>query len=91
MIRPSYPSVMKTIETNSISIPTDEFHETFETIRELLELNVDPRDFVVSDPFLSSSSPKVDLRRHLKSLFERMREVRKQLTPETQMVTIEFN
>ena len=82
---------MNTIESNSISIPTDEFNETLQSIKELLALDVDPGEFIIRDPFLSPSSPKVDLRRHLQNLYERMKEVRSNLTPETQMVTIDFN
>lgn len=78
-------------QDNAVSIPVDEFDDTFATIKEILAHKSDPNDLVVDDPFLSSSSVKVDLRKHLQSLYERMSEIKATLTDSTQMVTIEFN
>ena len=93
MIRPFYlnPNSMNALNDNSISIPTEEFYDTYKTIEELLTLEVDPTDFIVLDPFLASSPVKVDLRKHLQSLYDRMTEIRESLTASTEMVTIDFN
>ena len=82
---------MNTIESIAISLPKEEFIETFQTIKELLALEVDPRKFIVADPFLFSSSPKVDLRRHLQSLFDGMQAIRQRIEPAKKTVTINFD
>ena len=55
MIRPSYPTLMNLIETNEVSIPREEFFETFPTIHELLAQDANPEEFIVNDPFLSKT------------------------------------
>lgn len=92
MIRSSFPQTMKsTHEENLVSLPKDEFNETYLTIQELLSYEVDPQDFIIDDPFLSASAVKVDLHKHLQSLYERMTEIKRSITPHTEMVTISFN
>ena len=82
---------MQVTDTNEISIPREEFNETFLTIQELLAQDANPEEFIVEDPFISSASVKVDLRKHLLSLYNRMVEIQESLTPSTRIVTIDFN
>jgi hypothetical protein len=91
MIRNLFPQSMNLRQENAISIPVEEFDDTFATIGELLAYDSDPNDLVVDDPFLSSSSVKVDLRKHLQSLYNRMSDIKSTITNSTQMVTIEFH
>lgn len=91
MIIPLFPHSMNLTQKNAVSIPVEEFDDTYATIREILAHKSDPNDLVVDDPFLSCSSVKVDLRKHLQSLFERMSEIKATITAGTQMVTIQFN
>lgn len=91
MIRPSHSSFMQVSDTNEISIPREEFNETFLTIQELLNHKADPEEFIVEDPFISSSSVKVDLRKHLQNLYNRMQDIQESLSPSTRMVTIDFS
>lgn len=91
MIRPSHPFHMHVTDTNEISIPREEFNETFLTIQELLAQESHPEEFVVEDPFISSAGVKVDLRKHLQSLYDRMVEIKGSLSPSTRMVTINFS
>ena len=91
MIRPSYPYFMNVTETNEVSIPREEFYETFLTIQELLAHDANPNELVVEDPFISSSPVKVDLRKHLQNLYERMSEIKDSLSSSTKMVTIDFS
>ena len=82
---------MQVTETNEISLPRDEFNETFHTIRELLAHEANPEEFIIEDHFISNSRVKVDLRKHLQSLYNRMVEIEESLTPSTRMVTIDFS
>ena len=91
MIHPSNPFLMQVTDTNEISLPREEFNETFLTIQELLAQDANPEEFIVEDPFMSSASVKVDLRKHLESLYQRMVEIKDSLGPSTRMVTIDFS
>lgn len=91
MFRPFFLRSMNVEQANSISLPTDEFYETLNALEGLLALNLDPSEFIIEDSFHSSSSVKVDLRQHLKNLHQRMSEIKDTLTPNTEMVTIDFN
>ncbi|QXD23881.1 hypothetical protein F7C95_18500 [Opitutia bacterium ISCC 51] len=91
MIRPSSPCFMKVTDTNEISLPREEFNETFLTIQELLAQEANPEEFIVEDPFISSASVKVDLRKHLQSLYDRMVDIKESMAPSTHMVTIDFS
>ena len=82
---------MNVTHPNAVSIPKDEFYETFATIQALLAHDSEPDDFVVEDPFMAACPVKVDLRKHLQRLYERMYEVKQSMTPATRMVTIDFN
>lgn len=82
---------MQVTDTNEVSLPREEFNETFLTIQELLAQDANPDEFIVEDPFISSASVKVDLRKHLESLYERMVEIKESLNPSTQVVTIDFS
>lgn len=82
---------MQVTDTNEISIPREEFNDTFLTIQELLNQEANPEEFIVEDPFMSSSSVKVDLRKHLQSLYNRMQEIQESLSPSTRMVKIDFS
>ena len=91
MVRPLFPRSMNVEQANRVSLPTDEFYETLNTLEGLLALNLDPSEFIIEDSFPSSSSVKVDLRQHLINLHQRMSEIKDTLTPNTEMVTIDFN
>lgn len=92
MIRPNYPYPMQAYQSNAVSIPRDEFNETFLTIQELLAHDADPGEFIVDDPFFSTaSSVKVDLRKHLQNLHDRMSEIKQSVTSSTRMITIDFD
>ena len=91
MIRPSHPFFMQVTGTNEISIPREEFNETFLTIQELLAQEANPEEFIVEDPFISSSIVKVDLRKHLQNLYNRMVDIQESLSPSTRVVTIDFS
>ena len=67
MIRPSYPIIMNPTYANEVSIPREEFNETLLTIQELLANDANPEEFIVEDPFISSSPVKVDLRKQLQT------------------------
>jgi hypothetical protein len=91
MIRPSNPFLMNITETNEVSIPREEFYETFLTIQELLAHDTNPKELIVEDHFISSIPVKVDLRQHLQNLYNRMSEIKETITSSTQMVTIDFS
>ena len=82
---------MHVTDTNEISLPREEFNETFQTIRELLAQEANPEAFVIEDRFISTTGVKVDLHQHLQSLYQRMQEIKASLSPSTQMVTINFS
>ena len=91
MIRPSSPFGMQVTDTNEISLPREEFNETFLTIQELLAQEANPDEFIVEDPFISSAAVKVDLRKHLQNLYDRMVDIKATMAPSTRMVTIDFS
>ncbi len=82
---------MNARQANCISLPTDEFHDILQTLEDLLALKLDPKEFIIEDPFLSSFPVKVDLRQHLKNLHRRMSDIRNSLTPSAKTVKIDFN
>lgn len=91
MKRSSSPFFMQVTDTNEISLPREEFNETFLTIQELLAHKANPEEFIVEDPFISSAGVKVDLRKHLQSLYDRMVDIKESMAPSTHMVTIDFS
>ena len=82
---------MQVTDTNEISLPREEFNETFLTIQELLAQEANPDEFIVEDPFISSAAVKVDLRKHLQNLYDRMVDIKATMAPSTRMVTIDFS
>lgn len=81
---------MNAVCPNSVSIPRREFNETYQVLKVLLDQNKDPEDLLVEDPFLSVKPVKVDLRRHMENLFERMSKVKETIDASTRIVTIDF-
>ena len=82
---------MHVTDTNEISLPREEFNETFQTIQELLAQETNPEAFIIEDRFISTTGVKVDLHQHLQSLYQRMQEIKASLSPSTRMVTINFS
>jgi hypothetical protein len=81
---------MQPLESNVVTIPKAEFDETCATIKEILDHKGDPGELTIEDPYLSSVPVKVDLRQHLKNLYDRMIEAKASLNSTNQMVTIDF-
>jgi hypothetical protein len=76
---------------NEVSLPRQEFDETFATIKVLLAENTDPRELIMTDPFFENRPTKVDLREHLQHLYDRMSEISETISSSTSMVTIDFS
>jgi hypothetical protein len=91
MFETSSPQSMQTSESNAVSISKAEFDETIATIKELLEHEGDTSEFIVEDPFLSVVPIQVDLRQHLKNLYDRMFEAEASVNSSSKMVTIDFS
>lgn len=91
MIRLSLPFKMNLPQVNAVFIPRDEFFESLASIQELLAHNADPGELIVEDPFMAARPVKVDLRKHLQNLYDRMSEIGKSMSPATRMVRIDFN